>query len=711
MALLQWRGVDAPDLSTALRAYQAGSDTIGNAFKSAKDGLKEWEARQVNETSNQFMAKLMTQYQNDPEGLARAAQDGSLMAGYNPTKLSAEAIASIGARGQDLQNFKLGTSNIRRVDLGNENQVTRNTRDAREFRDYEFTSNNSQEDTVNIRGLRDLELEHEEIIARDGPAAGQRFLTRPDVRARLMNTPQEYRRGLTDRSIAVPQGEADLDNRLAGTAQIRDTTLDGPYRRDQMGANTAQIRDNTLDGPYRRDEMSARTGSVRGQEGRAQTDFDAQTQGAGFVANSLANDLSPTEIVNRLKAEIGAGRLDPRALGHGIAELNRIRPGSFAAPTDSTGAAFAGEGANNDAPPVDNLAPAPAPARRQGDGSMLQAAPASAPNEGGYYPAAAQPDATFASQWMPQSTVFDNAPSLFQRASMNTDGRPGRATVQLASAQANGGRTERRTSSNPGQVPGRSYGGRQADSQFFGRIVPIEGGTGRNGEFLTSPAGAIGPAQVMPGTAPEAARLAGLKFDRTKYRSDPEYNLALGRAYYGEMLRQFGNDPVKAAAAYNAGPGSASKGTGVRGAMARATRSGRPGDWTSFLPGETKDYVAKFSGGAVQPGSNGPQGSSMFQSAFGQPAPVSSNALEQSQQLAQAGQRDPLSGVMYGGSNAMQELIASIRPREVEQARQMRELPVELPPQPIMLAEGGMGRRASTNVAALLASRQAQRYA
>lgn len=116
----------------------------------------------------------------------------------------------------------------------------------------------------------------------------------------------------------------------------------------------------------------------------------------------------------------------------------------------------------------------------------------------------------------------------------------------------------------------------------------------RSGKPLTSSAGAIGVMQVMPGTAPEAAALAGLKWDAKRYREDEAYNRALGQAYYKEMLRKFGGDPVKAAAAYNAGPGNASKGTGVNGAMARARRAGEPDKWIDYLPAETRDYVDKF---------------------------------------------------------------------------------------------------------------------
>lgn len=109
----------------------------------------------------------------------------------------------------------------------------------------------------------------------------------------------------------------------------------------------------------------------------------------------------------------------------------------------------------------------------------------------------------------------------------------------------------------------------------------------KEGRPLTSPAGAIGIAQVMPGTAPEAAKLAGLEFDPVRYRTDPEYNKALGRAYYNKQLETFGSED-KAAAAYNAGPGA------LQNALRRAEREG--GDYLSYLPAETRAYVPKVMG-------------------------------------------------------------------------------------------------------------------
>lgn len=118
---------------------------------------------------------------------------------------------------------------------------------------------------------------------------------------------------------------------------------------------------------------------------------------------------------------------------------------------------------------------------------------------------------------------------------------------------------------------------------------------GRNGQPLTSPAGAIGVAQVMPSTAPEAAQLAGVPFDENRYRNDPAYNEQLGAAYYDAQMRKYG-DPALAAAAYNAGPGAVD-------------------DWLAgrraSLPAETVAYVRRVTGrdlgasaatGSVRPG-------------------------------------------------------------------------------------------------------------
>lgn len=122
----------------------------------------------------------------------------------------------------------------------------------------------------------------------------------------------------------------------------------------------------------------------------------------------------------------------------------------------------------------------------------------------------------------------------------------------------------------------------------FRRIIGLEGGFNtRNGTFNTSPAGAIGPAQLMPGTAPEAMELAGFARNDNRWRTDPRINIMAGRAYYNMLLRRYNGDPVKAAAAYNAGPGNMDR------ALTKASRSGLP--WQDHLPAaETRKYVQDF---------------------------------------------------------------------------------------------------------------------
>jgi hypothetical protein len=125
---------------------------------------------------------------------------------------------------------------------------------------------------------------------------------------------------------------------------------------------------------------------------------------------------------------------------------------------------------------------------------------------------------------------------------------------------------------------------------IFDKLLQVESGKrqfDRQGNVVTSPVGAIGIAQIMPGTAPEAAKLAGLPYDPQRLKNDPAYNEALGRAYFEEQLRTFGN-PVLAAAAYNAGPGA------VRRALNATKESGE--HFANFLPEETQNYIRKIFG-------------------------------------------------------------------------------------------------------------------
>jgi len=116
----------------------------------------------------------------------------------------------------------------------------------------------------------------------------------------------------------------------------------------------------------------------------------------------------------------------------------------------------------------------------------------------------------------------------------------------------------------------------------------------KNGNVIASGKGAMGMSQVMPTTAPEAAKLAGLPWDAelfsrkltgdaAKDQEAIDYNKALGRAYFTKQLQDFGGNLDQAYAAYNAGPGA------VRTALKTAEKQG--GTYLDYLPKETQNYV------------------------------------------------------------------------------------------------------------------------
>jgi soluble lytic murein transglycosylase-like protein len=118
---------------------------------------------------------------------------------------------------------------------------------------------------------------------------------------------------------------------------------------------------------------------------------------------------------------------------------------------------------------------------------------------------------------------------------------------------------------------------RGVDPELAVATLRQEGGGYNN----VSPAGAFGPAQLMPGTAADL----GVATSPT----DPNYswqkNADAGVKYLGQMLARYHGDRVRALAAYNWGPGNVDKWDGK----------------ISELPAETQAYVTRILSHTDQP--------------------------------------------------------------------------------------------------------------
>lgn len=105
-----------------------------------------------------------------------------------------------------------------------------------------------------------------------------------------------------------------------------------------------------------------------------------------------------------------------------------------------------------------------------------------------------------------------------------------------------------------------------------------------------SHAGARGLMQMMPRTASEQAGRIGLAYSDGALIADPQFNMAVGSAYFDHLLRVFGGSYPLAVAAYNAGGGNVGK-------WLRANGDPRTGqvswiDWIEHIPiAETRAYV------------------------------------------------------------------------------------------------------------------------
>ncbi|TJV73898.1 MAG: lytic transglycosylase domain-containing protein [Mesorhizobium sp.] len=108
-----------------------------------------------------------------------------------------------------------------------------------------------------------------------------------------------------------------------------------------------------------------------------------------------------------------------------------------------------------------------------------------------------------------------------------------------------------------------------------------------------SSAGARGLLQLMPGTAKQLAKKAGMSFSQARLTSDAGYNATLGSAFLGEQLDRFGGSYVLTFAGYNAGPNRAAQWVAKYGDP-RGKDVDAVVDWIERIPyTETRSYVQR----------------------------------------------------------------------------------------------------------------------
>ncbi|WP_378943581.1 lytic transglycosylase domain-containing protein [Mesorhizobium sp. ANAO-SY3R2] len=105
--------------------------------------------------------------------------------------------------------------------------------------------------------------------------------------------------------------------------------------------------------------------------------------------------------------------------------------------------------------------------------------------------------------------------------------------------------------------------------------------------------GARGLLQLMPGTAKEVAKKAGMAYSADRLTSDAGYNATLGAAFLGEQLGRFNGSYILTFAGYNAGPSRATQWI-ERYGDPRGKDIDTVVDWIERIPfAETRSYVQR----------------------------------------------------------------------------------------------------------------------
>lgn len=109
----------------------------------------------------------------------------------------------------------------------------------------------------------------------------------------------------------------------------------------------------------------------------------------------------------------------------------------------------------------------------------------------------------------------------------------------------------------------------------------------KQGKLLTSPKGAQGKFQIMPATGRRPGYgITPVDYTKTGKALESEME-RFARDYLTAALTEFNGDSRKALASYNAGIQA------VKNAELKAAKAGKPNEWLSNLPEETRNYLVK----------------------------------------------------------------------------------------------------------------------
>lgn len=107
-----------------------------------------------------------------------------------------------------------------------------------------------------------------------------------------------------------------------------------------------------------------------------------------------------------------------------------------------------------------------------------------------------------------------------------------------------------------------------------------------------SSAKAMGLMQVTPAAGREVAKQTGAPYNEARLMSDQSYNVQFGAAELGELVENYGGNPLLVFAAYNAGRGSVKKWFARYGDP--RDKDVDPIDWVECIPfSETRNYVQR----------------------------------------------------------------------------------------------------------------------